>query len=109
MWIFSPALPTVVSAVAFFHDHVPACSPVAVGNALIAMHEEMIQQMNFGLVHKFENETKAKITVETTVYGKDIQSKSISLNTVKCPECGTEIQMAEGCFICLNCGYSGCS
>jgi hypothetical protein len=31
------------------------------------------------------------------------------LKTVKCPECGTEIQMAEGCFICLNCGYSGCS
>ena len=28
---------------------------------------------------------------------------------VKCPECGTEIQMAEGCFICPNCGYSGCS
>ena len=31
------------------------------------------------------------------------------IKTVKCPECGTEIQMAEGCFICLNCGYSGCS
>ena len=29
--------------------------------------------------------------------------------TIKCPECGNEIQMAEGCFICLNCGYSGCS
>lgn len=28
---------------------------------------------------------------------------------VKCPECGTEIQMAEGCFICPNCGFSGCS
>lgn len=28
---------------------------------------------------------------------------------VKCPECGTKIQMAEGCFICPNCGYSGCS
>lgn len=31
------------------------------------------------------------------------------IKTVKCPECGTEIQMAEGCFICLNCGYSGCA
>lgn len=31
------------------------------------------------------------------------------LKTIKCPECGNEIQMAEGCFICLNCGYSGCS
>lgn len=31
------------------------------------------------------------------------------IKTVKCPECGNEIQMAEGCFICSNCGYSGCS
>lgn len=27
----------------------------------------------------------------------------------KCPECSTSIHMAEGCFICPNCGYSGCS
>jgi ribonucleoside-diphosphate reductase alpha chain len=31
------------------------------------------------------------------------------VKAVTCPECGTSIQMAEGCFICLNCGYSGCS
>ena len=31
------------------------------------------------------------------------------IKEVKCPECGTKIQMAEGCFICPNCGYSGCS
>lgn len=31
------------------------------------------------------------------------------IKTIKCPECGNEIQMAEGCFICLKCGYSGCS
>lgn len=31
------------------------------------------------------------------------------IKTIKCPECGNEIQMAEGCFICLNCGYSGCT
>lgn len=28
---------------------------------------------------------------------------------ITCPECGNTIEMAEGCFICLNCGYSGCS
>ena len=31
------------------------------------------------------------------------------IKEVKCPECGTTIHMAEGCFICPNCGYSGCS
>ena len=29
------------------------------------------------------------------------------IKTVVCPECGTKIQMAEGCFICPGCGYSG--
>ena len=27
----------------------------------------------------------------------------------RCPECGTVLGYGEGCFICLNCGYSGCS
>lgn len=31
------------------------------------------------------------------------------IKTVKCPECGYELQMAEGCFVCPQCGYSGCS
>lgn len=31
------------------------------------------------------------------------------IKEVKCPECGVSIQMAEGCFICPGCGYSGCS
>ena len=31
------------------------------------------------------------------------------IKEVKCPECGTKIQMAEGCFICPGCGYSGCA
>jgi len=31
------------------------------------------------------------------------------IKTVTCPECGNKIQMAEGCFICPNCGYSGCA
>ncbi len=33
----------------------------------------------------------------------------IKIEEKTCPECGTKIKMAEGCFICLNCGYSGCS
>ena len=31
------------------------------------------------------------------------------VKTIICPECGNKIEMAEGCFICLNCGYSGWS
>ena len=35
--------------------------------------------------------------------------EEVILTTHTCPECGVSIQMAEGCFICLGCGYSGCS
>lgn len=38
-----------------------------------------------------------------------IEEPSGEIKTVKCPECGYELQMAEGCFICPQCGYSGCS
>jgi len=27
----------------------------------------------------------------------------------KCPECGCSIQIAEGCMLCLSCGFSACS
>lgn len=31
------------------------------------------------------------------------------IKKVVCPECGNSIEMAEGCYICLSCGHSGCS
>lgn len=48
--------------------------------------------------------------------GPEIEIKPVDENeptgeikNVVCPECKTTIQMAEGCFICPGCGYSGCS
>lgn len=37
------------------------------------------------------------------------EEPSGEIKNVVCPECKTTIQMAEGCFICPGCGYSGCS
>jgi ribonucleoside-diphosphate reductase alpha chain len=45
----------------------------------------------------FEEEPKAQEAVE------------VKMELRVCPECGNSIEMAEGCFICLNCGFSGCS
>lgn len=59
-----------------------------------------IQPMN--LTKKTE-EKPAEPVVEETV------EPTGEIKTVVCPECGNTIEMAEGCFICLNCGYSGCS
>jgi len=41
------------------------------------------------------------------------QHKSLSKEEIiknkKCPECGSKIQIGEGCMLCLSCGFSACS
>ena len=54
-----------------------------------------------------KKEEKAEEAVETKV--EEEYNPTGEVKTVTCPECGNTIEMAEGCFICLNCGYSGCS
>ncbi len=54
-----------------------------------------------------KKEEKVEETVETKV--EEEYNPTGEVKTVTCPECGNTIEMAEGCFICLNCGYSGCS
>ncbi|GBF23037.1 ribonucleoside-diphosphate reductase alpha chain [Candidatus Gastranaerophilus sp. (ex Termes propinquus)] len=49
------------------------------------------------VIEKKTEEPKAELEVE------------VKLELRVCPECNNSIEMAEGCFICLNCGYSGCS
>ncbi len=55
-----------------------------------------------------DDKKKTEEKVEEVVV-EEFEEPTGEIKTVKCPECGNEIQMAEGCFICLKCGYSGCS
>ena len=58
------------------------------------------------------NLTKKKEEKVEEVVVEEVKSSSQPTGEIKkvvCPECGNTIEMAEGCFICLNCGYSGCS
>ena len=71
-------------------------SPAAIGAPSIAP-DQGVNIPSFG-EHK---------QVETV--GERVDENGVTLKTVVCPECGNSIEMAEGCFICLNCGYSGCS
>jgi len=36
-------------------------------------------------------------------------SKSQVMKERKCPECGGQVQIAEGCALCLSCGFSACT
>ena len=38
-----------------------------------------------------------------------IKSKHEILRERKCPECECDLQIAEGCALCLSCGFSACS
>ena len=40
---------------------------------------------------------------------EEVYEPTGEIKNIVCPECKTAIQMAEGCFICPGCGYSGCS
>ena len=70
-----------------------SCCPVAIGNALIEMYEEL--QSELGLVE--EKEANVKPTSEQT-----------NDNKPTCPECGELLIFEGGCNICKNCGWSKC-
>ena len=36
-------------------------------------------------------------------------NKKEIIHSKKCPECSSDIQVAEGCMLCLSCGFSVCS
>ncbi len=56
-----------------------------------------------------DKKKEEKVEAEPTVSENEEYNPTGEIKTVTCPECGNTIEMAEGCFICLNCGYSGCS
>ncbi|MDD3593798.1 MAG: vitamin B12-dependent ribonucleotide reductase [Candidatus Gastranaerophilales bacterium] len=60
--------------------------------------EEKLANMTDAVDVKTEEEPKA---VEVQ-YAGEVKVKN-------CPECGNKIEFSEGCYICLNCGHSGCS
>lgn len=68
-----------------------SCCPVAIGNALIDMYEEL--QSDLGLM-------------DTKEY--NMSNKDITENKPQCPECGEPLVFEGGCNICKSCGWSKC-
>lgn len=72
--------------------------PVAIGNALIDMYEEM--QEDLGL-NEIENEKKMRQIIDV-IANMDLKKKN------PCPQCGEELTFEGGCNICKACGWSKC-
>ena len=69
-----------------------SCCPVAIGNALLDMYEEMLEEI--GELNYSEEEKEDAV--------------ARSNNRPMCPECGEELTFEGGCNICKSCGWSKC-
>lgn len=71
-----------------------SCCPMAVGNALLDMWEEMQAELEAGA--RQDIKTKAEDPIADNTGG------------AKCPECGEPLIHEGGCDICKACGWSKC-
>ena len=72
--------------------------PVAIGNALIDMYNEIQNE----LFDPDENETPELAVTDVKTISKDDIPKA------KCPQCGGELIFEGGCNTCKSCGWSKC-
>lgn len=76
--------------------------PVAVGNALMDMYDEIQEELG---LNNEENEKKG------IVLKKELDKKvnlSNERNVEYCPECGSPLVFEGGCNTCKSCGWSKC-
>lgn len=74
-----------------------SCCPMAIGNALVEMWEEM--QDDIG--EDWED--------QPTQVSTSKPNQIITNSTALCPECGEPLVFEGGCNSCKNCGYSKCN
>lgn len=84
--------------------------PMAVGNCLLEMYDEMQKEIDLGL---YTETIERDDDSEEPCYDKDIESviheDESSDNVVICPKCGSKNYIpANGCWECKDCGYSRC-
>lgn len=93
-----------------------SCCPMAIGNVLVEMYNEMQDEITAGVYdgeetisHELTNSQNNDIIkyTETSKINKD--ESEASHTTHECPECGEPLIHEGGCDICKMCGYSKCS
>ena len=72
-----------------------SCCPVAIGNALIDMYKEMIEDVSE------EGYKEIDVNYRPT-------KKVAEISGAKCPQCGGNLVFEGGCNTCKDCGWSKC-
>ena len=78
-----------------------SCCPMAIGNALVDMWEEMQRDLNAD---------ESNIIFDKPI-DKSLQNDIMETEQEKhdvCPECGELLQHSGGCDFCVSCGFSHC-
>lgn len=71
--------------------------PVAIGYALTEMYNELQKEL------KLNNQTTSVVdNIKSNAKTEDVANP-------RCPKCGEELSMSEGCMTCSSCGYSKCN
>lgn len=78
-----------------------ACCPMAVGNALMDMYNEMQAELAEKIKRDPENSGKKTPKPKAVLTEVDVDK-------MYCPECGEPLVFEEGCNICKSCGWSKC-
>ena len=81
-----------------------ACCPIAVGNALMDMYNEMQAE----LAAKENCEAEKPVKKVKKVPKPKAVSTELDKDKMYCPECGEPLIFEEGCNICKSCGWSKC-
>lgn len=74
-----------------------SCCPMAIGNALVDMYEEMLEEVVWD---DCEDRPAPTRVAQTPV--QQVSEKMV------CPECGEPLVFEGGCNSCKSCGYSKC-
>lgn len=97
----SGTCPSYAVRTATKHDTSKGSScPVAIGNALLDMYEEMREDINDYEDDFQEENTACKI--------EESKNKATIIPKVKCPQCGGNLIFEGGCNTCKDCGWSKC-
>ena len=100
----SGVCPSYATRTATKHDTSKgSCCPIAIGNALKEMYEEMQEEL--GLKEICEPiEPMDNNDHDNEQWAKFIDMAYLDM----CPECGSPLLHQGGCDICTDCGYSHC-
>lgn len=98
----SGTCPSYAVRTATKHDTSKGSScPVAIGNALLDMCEEALNDIYDDIVI---SDKQIVHTSKKVIEEKDIAKE----NTTKCPQCGGNLIFEGGCNTCKDCGWSKC-